>query len=818
MPAAQEHRAGPAPRQHDTQDGQWRVRVSEDPRHPSSYILYIKTPTRNLTLRRSAREIAELDRKLHGVYLSVPLPAISVVSSTPLQSNTGPKRAPHHTSPRLSSPASKSIGSATGASLSVTGNVAAPRRAQIGVDTSRPAKARNASMESSLTVLSNDPVFRQVHLWKNFIRLRTYDLECASAGRGISPVRLDISTSQGRERGILGSLNQKNFFPNDTCERRAYQEHTSSPMRAEESVLSKMRVSDFEMVCVLGIGSKSKVLLARQKSSSDLYALKVISKRRILAGHMQEHTHTEQAVLGRLTMGRTNPFVVKLWRIFYDAENTYLAMEFHPGGDLRTQLDRWGSLGDVRSRFYAAEIVAGVEGLHAAGVIHRNLKPEHIFIDRDGHIVLGGFGACKEFPRTAASRNDTLGITSMTDLPYWMKDDYEFAAPWQPHYAETTSSICGTAAYYAPEVVQGLPYSYGTDWWSFGTILYEMLTGTRPFDAENRSDMYDKILHDELRFPEDSAINQDTKSLIQELLERDPTLRLREPQIKRHSYFSMVDWADVYHKRLKPPYIPPMDRSNPSDTQNFEDVFLNMKPVVSDEVDLDTGQCTTPARDNKQEPESTDLEATDRQGFISTPMHSPLSQSSYCPVFALEGHAVSDRPDDGEAASRTIAGSDGPTPDPRTPEALSAAVSTSTLPVQRGTLAPKPVLPPLTIGPGLTSFSETTLQAIASAAAEVSESFDVLYRQPPSCLRFPQDSRFNINVAWPGSDHSNEDDDVGAGHRKENFNHNRQENINGVERGDDDWSRSPRKKKSNRSFSARSIVSTVLRKLSRVFK
>ncbi|KAI0283473.1 kinase-like domain-containing protein, partial [Russula brevipes] len=235
-----------------------------------------------------------------------------------------------------------------------------------------------------------------------------------------------------------------------------------------------MRVSDFEMVCVLGIGSKSKVLLARQKSSSDLYALKVISKRRILAGHMQEHTHTEQAVLGRLTMGRTNPFVVKLWRIFYDAENTYLAMEFHPGGDLRTQLDRWGSLGDVRSRFYAAEIVAGVEGLHAAGVIHRNLKPEHIFIDRDGHIVLGGFGACKEFPRTAASQNDTL---------------------------ETTSSICGTAAYYAPEVVQGLPYSYGTDWWSFGTILYEMLTGTRPFDAENRSDMYDKILHDELRFP-----------------------------------------------------------------------------------------------------------------------------------------------------------------------------------------------------------------------------------------------------------------------------------------------------------------------------
>jgi hypothetical protein len=264
-----------------------------------------------------------------------------------------------------------------------------------------------------------------------------------------------------------------------------------------------------------------------------------------------------------------------------------------------------------------------------------------------------------------------------------------------------------------------------------------------------------------------------------------------------------------------------MDRSNPSDTQNFEDVFLNMKPVVSDEVDLDTGQnwdCCAPARDNEQGPESTDLEATDRKGFISTPMHSPLSQSSYCPGCALEGHAVKDHPKDhpgdGEAASRTITESDEPTPDPRTPDARSAAVSTSTLPVQRGTLVPKPVLLPLTISPGLTSFSETTLQvsehnpsaaptiptfptqAIASAAAEASESFDVLYSRQPSCLRVPQDSRFN--VAWPaGSDHSNEDDDVrvGAGHRRENHNHNRQENINGVERerGDDIWPRSPRK-------------------------
>jgi serum/glucocorticoid-regulated kinase 2 len=156
---------------------------------------------------------------------------------------------------------------------------------------------------------------------------------------------------------------------------------------------------------------------------------------------------------------------------------------------LATQLARWGRLGRDRARFYAAEIVEGVEGLHAAGVIYRDLKPENILIAGDGHIVLTDFGLSKEFPKrnlppiTAPATPNGHRSSSVSGRqqspqtppkPYWMAED---GVSWPSRHTDTTSTFCGTAEYLAPEVIQGLPYSYEVDWWSFGTMLYEMLTG-----------------------------------------------------------------------------------------------------------------------------------------------------------------------------------------------------------------------------------------------------------------------------------------------------------------------------------------------------
>ncbi|KIK71670.1 hypothetical protein GYMLUDRAFT_66785 [Collybiopsis luxurians FD-317 M1] len=397
----------------------------------------------------------------------------------------------------------------------------------------------------------------------------------------------------------------------------------------------KVVVDDFEMLRVLGKGCAGKVLLVRHRATADLYAMKAITKRHVLAHQELQHTLTEQAVLKRMAAvdegaggsggggagsgGKgammKDPFVVKLWWSFHDKENLFLVMDFHPGGDLATQLARWGRLGRDRARFYAAEIVEGVEGLHAAGVIYRDLKPENILIGADGHIVLTDFGLSKEFPR----RRDALTAPSTPSAKEFGTGG-QAQAPWMRGGAgagigadgsdnghpaagvDLTTTFCGTAEYLAPEVIQALPYSYEVDWWSFGTMLYEMLTGITPFWANNHSDMYVRVLQDELQFPDDRSLDQDTKSLIRGLLQRNPALRICEPRIKRHPYFSMIDWSHVYYKRYIPPYIPPIDPSNASDTQNFDDTFLDMEPVL-DEFNDETEQTDT---DQDQEHTDTD--------------------------------------------------------------------------------------------------------------------------------------------------------------------------------------------------------------------
>ncbi|KAJ7157214.1 hypothetical protein C8R46DRAFT_1113810 [Mycena filopes] len=608
----------------------WTVSVAAN--DDGEYSLYIKTPTHNLTLTRSAAELVELDRKLREAYPNAPI--------LPIDAKKRTKSTFMNTLSRLASPKP----------------TATPRSTSTPDD---PFLAYG-DIASYLTTISNNSAMRQARVWKRFVRVRTDDLESVRVERAIKRVRsvetLEEPTSVEPE-SISAFDSETTTDAEETAAStvprvKATKRH---PKPARKST-RKVVITDFEMMRVLGKGCAGKVLLVKHKPTSDLYALKAITKRHVLAHQELQHTLTEQAVLRRMAASSptgtttTDPFVVKLWWSFHDKDNLFLVMDFHPGGDLATQLARWGRLGRDRARFYAAEIVEGVEGLHAAGVIYRDLKPENILIGGDGHIVLTDFGLSKEFPRKAngagtetepSTPQKEWGATSGVAAPPWMKplpdangkDTTELAAGWPgipvgQTNADTTTTFCGTAEYLAPEVIQGLAYSYEVDWWSFGTMLYEMLTGITPFWANNHSDMYVRVLQDELQFPDDRAIDQDTKSLIRGLLQRNPALRICEPRIKRHPYFSMIDWSHVYYKRYIPPYIPPIDPSNASDTQNFDDTFLDMEPVLdaADDLDADGDTDQEPATDQEAGTEDDEANTTPSQSRSSS-IHPPASSS-----------------------------------------------------------------------------------------------------------------------------------------------------------------------------------------------
>ncbi|KAH9406570.1 Ribosomal protein S6 kinase alpha-5 [Tyrophagus putrescentiae] len=299
-------------------------------------------------------------------------------------------------------------------------------------------------------------------------------------------------------------------------------------------------MTDFEILKVLGTGAYGKVFLVRKIGGSDhgkLYAMKVLKKASIvLKQKTLEHTKTERQVLENI---RHTSFLVTVHYAFQTATKLHLILDYVSGGELFTHLYQRDSFTEDAVRIYAGELILALESLHKRGIIYRDIKLENILLDSEGHIVLTDFGLCKQF---------------------------------LPHETEQrTFSFCGTIEYMAPEIVRGGPigHDYSVDWWSFGVLIYELLTGASPFTVEGEKNTQQEISRRILRSnpPFPNNLSAEVMDLLKLILVKDPRKRLGG------------GWDDLAARRLPAPFTPKI--SNELDVSNFSEEFTSMVPKVS---------------------------------------------------------------------------------------------------------------------------------------------------------------------------------------------------------------------------------------------
>uniref|UniRef100_A0A665V5U6 non-specific serine/threonine protein kinase n=1 Tax=Echeneis naucrates TaxID=173247 RepID=A0A665V5U6_ECHNA len=304
--------------------------------------------------------------------------------------------------------------------------------------------------------------------------------------------------------------------------------------------------SQFQLLKVLGQGSYGKVFLVRKIRGLDrgqLYAMKVL-KKATLKVRDRMRSKMERDILAEVN----HPFIVKLHYAFQTEGKLYLILDFLRGGDLFTRLSKEVMFTEEDVKFYLAELALALDHLHSLGIIYRDLKPENILLDEEGHIKITDFGLSKE------------------------SIDHDKRA----------YSFCGTIEYMAPEVVNRRGHTQSADWWSFGVLMFEMLTGSLPFQGKDRKETMALILKAKLGMPQ--FLSPEVQSLLRALFKRNPANRLGAgpdgvEEIKRHRFFASIDWNKLYRKEMRPPFKPTVGR--PEDTFHFDPEFTSRTPTDS---------------------------------------------------------------------------------------------------------------------------------------------------------------------------------------------------------------------------------------------
>ena len=321
-----------------------------------------------------------------------------------------------------------------------------------------------------------------------------------------------ISYGHKKKNILLDSLNGSKIV-NKTLD-----DNIPSKFDLNTSLREKINQSNFVCLAQLGKGSFGEVYLVQKIDTKKEYAMKVLRKDKIIGQNLLKYAIAERNVLSL----SNNPFIVKLYYSFQSSTKLFLVIEYCPNGDLSKHLLIEKRFSEKRAKFYLCEVLLALEDLHKRDIIFRDLKPDNVVLDEDGHCKLTDFGLSKE------------GVT----------DNF---------YAQ---SFCGSIAYLAPEMLKRQGHGKAVDWYLLGVLFYEMLVGITPFFTLKKEDIFNNIENAELKIPD--FVSKEAAELLRRLLERNPNKRLGgsikdAQEIKEHPYFKDVDWNKMYNKEIKPP-------------------------------------------------------------------------------------------------------------------------------------------------------------------------------------------------------------------------------------------------------------------------
>ena len=347
----------------------------------------------------------------------------------------------------------------------------------------------------------------------------------------------------------------------------------------------KMNIREFEPLTIIGRGAFGEVRVCRQKSNGDIVAIKKMRKEDMLNKNQLMHVRTEKEI-----MTSSNPWIVKLKYSFQDDLFLYLVMDFLPGGDLMNLLMKKEILTEDEARFYTAEMILAVDSVHKLNCIHRDLKPDNILIDKNGHIQLSDFGLAKIsdktfYPLTVKEQkppkniiNNVSDTITKTNTNTKSNNNISNSQKKFPKKSRLMAySTVGTPDYIAPEVFGQKGYGQEVDWWSIGVMFFEMVVGFPPFFSENPSDTCKKIVKwkEYFSIPSDANLSPEAENFILRMVTNaENRLGINGvEEIMKHPFFKKINWKNI--RSMKAPFIP--DIKNDYDTHYF-DTFPEQEP------------------------------------------------------------------------------------------------------------------------------------------------------------------------------------------------------------------------------------------------